>query len=42
MKSIKMKKERVKDRRIVIYEPLLFGSIAIGAGIIYLIIKAVS
>jgi hypothetical protein len=34
-----MKQQVQKDRRKTIYEPLLFGSIAILGGIIYIVIK---
>jgi len=36
-----MKKESSKDSRNVIYEPLLFGSIAIIGGIIYVLVQAI-
>ena len=37
-----MKTEARKDRRMVIHEPLLFGSIAIIACILYFVIKAIA
>jgi hypothetical protein len=37
-----MKQKVPNDRKITIYEPLLFGSIAIIGGLVYIIIKALS
>jgi hypothetical protein len=36
-----MKRKPPKDRRTVAYEPLLFGSLAVAAGILYLLVKTV-
>ena len=37
-----MKQKLPNDRKITIYEPLLFGSIAIIGGLVYIIVKALS
>lgn len=37
-----MKQKVPNDRKITIYEPLLFGSIAIIGGLVYIIVKALS
>jgi hypothetical protein len=37
-----MNQKHTKDRRTTIYEPLLFGSLAIAGGIIYLLVKFIS
>lgn len=39
--SYAMNGKHTKDRRTTIYEPLLFGSIAVAGGMIYLLIKFV-
>ena len=36
-----MKQKLSKDRRVTIYEPLLFGALAIAVGVVYLIVKAI-
>lgn len=37
-----MKNKVPNDRSITIYEPLLFGSLAVAAGMIYLIVNFIS
>jgi hypothetical protein len=36
-----MKRKIAKDRRMVMYEPLLFGSLAIVVGVVYLLVKTI-
>ena len=38
-KRLYMKQKRPNDRKIAVYEPMLFGALAIAGGLIYFLVK---